>query len=171
MKQFRRIDESAAEIELTQGFWARVDVECLDMLIQHSWNVHKSKGRVYAKTQIGGRTIYMHRLVMSPPKDQQVVIDHRNGDGLDNRRSNLRIATWQQNAQNSRGASERRVSVTRGVCQRRHRTTPWRAYIYDLTGRFKHLGYFASEAEAVAARLKAETRLFGEFAFQGRTAA
>jgi HNH endonuclease len=171
VKTFRRIDQHTAEIELSQGYWARVETDMLPQLAIHSWSVHKSKGRVYAKTQIGGRTVYMHRFLADAPSDPGLVIDHRNGDGLDNRRSNLRLATRRQNAQNSRGAVGRRLSATRGVSKRQHPQRPWRAYIYDLNGRFKHLGYFATEEEAVATRLKAEKELFGEFAFQCRNAA
>jgi hypothetical protein len=170
VKQIRRIDDETAEIELSQGYWARVDVDILPLLSKHSWNVQKGKGKVYAKTQIGGRTVYMRRVVANAPSDAGLVVDHCNGDGLDNRRSNLRIATWQQNARNSPGASGRRLSSTRGVSKRNRPQRPWRADIYG-NGRCKYLGSFASEDEAIAVRLKVEKEMFGEFAFQCRSAA
>ena len=171
MKGIRHLDEDTAEIELTQGYWSRVDSWMLPELRKYSWNLHQTKNRIYAKTQIAGRTVYMHRFIANAPADPKLVVDHKNGDGLDNRRSNLRIATWRQNAQNSRGASGRRKSAIRGVCKRNHPERPWRAYIYDLQGRFKHIGYYRSEPEAVAARLEVESELFGEFAYQCRKAA
>ncbi|MBV8831254.1 MAG: HNH endonuclease [Acidobacteriaceae bacterium] len=112
----------------------------------------------------------MHRLVANAPRVRGLVVDHRNGSTLDNRKANLRLATFKQNAQNSSGAAGRRRSATRGVSFRKHATLPWRCYIY-VDGRFKHIGYFATEEEAREARSQVEKELFGEFAFQCRPAA
>lgn len=164
------MNESTSKLELTQGYWAIVDTAQLALLQRHNWCVHKTKGKIYAKTQLAGRTVYMHRLLVNAPTDPGLVVDHRNGDGLDNRRCNLRIATWRENARNSPGAASRRVSAVRGVTKREHRTRPWRAHIYDSLG-FKHLGYFETEAEAVAVRVAAEKEIFGEFAWSEQDAA
>jgi hypothetical protein len=171
-KSSRKVNKHIAEIELTNGYWARVDAKLLPLLMKYSWRSHKSLGKVYAKTQINGRTVYMHRFVMNATNassEAGPVVDHRNGDSLDNRRANLRFATFRQNARNSRGAVGKRHSATRGVSKGGYPKRPWRAYIY--VPKFKHLGWFATEKEARVTRLKAEKELFGEFAFQCRKAA
>jgi hypothetical protein len=97
--------------------------------------------------------VSLHRLLLNARPGQQ--IDHRNGNGLDNRRSNLRPATPPQNAFNTRsrrGSS----SIFRGVNWHTARSK-WQVGI-RINNRRRHLGYFANEAEAgleydVAARL------------------
>ena len=128
-----------------------VDSVMVPVLENYSWCVHKARSNLYAKTQVEGKTIYMHRLLMGLPPDKGYVVDHRNGDGLDNRRSNLRWATAQQNARNSAGAKARRACSTRGVSWRPHVERPWRAYYYDTAGRFIHIGYFQTEEDAKSA--------------------
>src|SRR3954453_18324261 len=90
MNPVHRVDEQTARIELTQGYAALVDQASLWLLLPYQWCVHKSKSKLYARTQIGGKVIYMHRLLLQAPANSHLVVDHRSGDGLDNRRSNLR---------------------------------------------------------------------------------
>jgi len=109
------------EIRLTKGKVALVDDEDFDAIAEHKWcAVEKFRGCWYAvrgiSTPHGVRHIYMHRVIANPPKG--MVTDHINGDGLDNRRSNIRIATKQQNSQNvapgrNNRSGFRGVSVTR----------------------------------------------------------
>ena len=170
-KHVHLINETTARIELTQGYWALVDRDSLWLLLPYRWCVHKTKGKLYARTQKDGRVIYMHRLLMKQPKNSQIVVDHVDGNGLHNRLENLRLATRQENARNSPGATKHRVSSTRGVIKREHPTHPWRAYIYVGRNRFRHLGYFRTEAEAVAQRRAAEKKYFGHFAWNSSQAA
>src|SRR5205085_145661 len=100
-----------------------------------------------------------------------LVVDHVSGDSLDNRQENLRLATRQENARNSAGATKHRMLSARGVLKREHPTHPWRAYIYVGRNRFQHLGYFRTEAEAVAKRRAAEIKYFGQFAWNSSQAA
>lgn len=88
------------------------------------------------------------------------VIDHRDGDGCNNRRENLRIATWQQNAMN-RPTYTSNTTGHKGVCI----DSPgrWRASI-GHGGKQIYLGLFESAEAAGAAYVEAARRLHGEFA-------
>lgn len=131
------------------------------------WNA-KFAGRVagrpmkvppYWQVMIDGRRYLNHRVIAAMHGiDTSGLIDHRNGDGSDNRPENLRACNSQQNAMNNTGW--RRKDAPAGVSVRDGK---WVAYIRD-GGRHRHLGTFASEDEALAARLSAERRLYGEFA-------
>lgn len=100
----------------------------------------------------------MHRLILSAGEGD--IVDHINGDGLDNRRSNLRIVTTQQNAFNQKhhGGSSRHKGVSY-----RSDTGTWRAYI-TMDGVRRYLGNFASEDDAALAYNNEAARLFGEYA-------
>jgi hypothetical protein len=91
-------------------------------------------------------TLGMHRVVMRLDVGDPEHVDHRNGDKLDNRRSNLRVCSHAQNAQNRQ--SGRGMSRYRGVVREKRRQK-WRAQTM-LGGRNYHLGYFDDEREAAA---------------------
>jgi hypothetical protein len=96
---------TAVKIPLTRGKCATVDHEDAERLLPYKWyHFAGSVGREYAATSIGGRrnrvTIYMHRFILDAPKGMQV--DHRDGDGLNNTRANLRLCTGAQNVANQR---------------------------------------------------------------------
>ena len=94
------------EIQLTQGKVAIVDDEDFERISQYKWYATCEKRRkkqvFYAQrmSSINGKriSIKLHRFIMNNPADFQ--IDHKNGNGLDNRKSNLRLATAYQNHQN-----------------------------------------------------------------------
>lgn len=88
------------EIPLSRGLYTKVDLNDYDSLNQHKWFARKSKDTYYAyrngKTIDGKRgVIIMHREIMQTPDDMQT--DHRDWDGLNNRRYNLRNCTVNQN--------------------------------------------------------------------------
>ncbi len=96
-------------IPLTKGFVAIVDVIDYDRLASVSWKVHftgigrtKDKPRAarqaWDKEDHRYRTILMHRVIMDAPAG--ITVDHIDGNGLNNRRLNLRLATYSQNARN-----------------------------------------------------------------------
>lgn len=90
-------------INLTQGKSAKVDDVDFDFLSQWKWSARQDHDRVdrwYAVRTQGDQMILMHRLILEPGELQ---VDHKNGDGLDNQRLNLRIATPTQNMQNRPG--------------------------------------------------------------------
>lgn len=91
------------KILLTQGLSTWVDNDTHADLSKYKWYVgNVSKGdptpKYYAMTKIDGKTTYIHRLIVGALKGQ--IVDHRDGDTLDNRRRNLRIVTPKQNCEN-----------------------------------------------------------------------
>ena len=138
--------------------FAFVDDDDFDLVSQHAWHRAPRKQVVYARTNLpDGRSEYMHRLIMGCP-DRQV--DHRNGDGLDNRRENLRLATNAQNSANQRprGGSSRFKGVA--LCKQ---TGRWEANI-RVNYRQRKLGRFDTEEQAAAAYDAAAAEAFGEYA-------
>lgn len=115
----------------------------------------------YEYIRIDGRLILSHRLAFAFAMGRQPDgnIDHANGDPLDNRPCNLREATQQQNAWNSRVRKTKRLPV-KGV---RQIPSGYCASIW-VNGRAKHLGVFQSAEEAGAAYSAEALRLRGEFA-------
>ena len=91
-------------IPLTQGKAAIVDDEEFGRLNRHKWCYRSTPYTGYAVREIWrdgkAKQLGMHRAIMRPPVDMEV--DHRNGDGLDNRKLNLRICAHKQNIRNSR---------------------------------------------------------------------
>ena len=152
------------KIPLTQGKVALVDDEDYEWLSQWKWNAYRDKGVWYAKRQDwnGGkeRTIRMHREILGL-KDPEVPVDHRNHDGLDNQKSNLREASGNKNQSNMRKQADR-SSRYKGVSWRKD-NSKWAAYIRN-DGHLFHLGYFANEEDAAQAYNRAAIICFGEFA-------
>lgn len=103
----------------------------------------------------------LHRLIMCPPR--HLVVDHINGDGLDNRRANLRICTQQQNLWNGRSHTDSAVRY-RGVSISPDRPNrKWRAQIcHDY--RVMLIGRYDTAEEAARAYDEAASRLFGNYA-------
>lgn len=135
---------------------AKVDLDYLDLAKSHKW--YKSKNG-YAVTRISkSKQIFLHHLILKP--SEGMVIDHINGDGLDNRRHNLRECTHRQNSMNQKLRVDNR-SGYKGVgwCSRKNR---WRSRI-QLGSREKHLGYYENIEDAIKVRKKAEEEHFGEF--------
>jgi hypothetical protein len=139
-------------IPLTQGQFAVVDAEDYPRLAGYEWTACPSGNTCYAKTHTGGLTIYMHRLIVlgRTGLHKRIKVDHSNGDGLDNRRANLRPVTHAQNMMNSLGRPNVRKSKYKGVSVRNHDRKPFRATI-EFEGRQHHLGYFSSEIAAACA--------------------
>ncbi|MDZ7906185.1 MAG: AP2/ERF family transcription factor [Cypionkella sp.] len=106
------------------------------------------------------KTLLMHRVIANTPDD--MVTDHKDGNGLNNRRANLRDATLSQNAQNSLLAMVYNVSGYKGVSFRKE-INKWQAYI-NMNGNRKYLGTFTSQVDAAKAYDCAAIALHGAFA-------
>ena len=149
----------AVQIPLTKGKVALVDEEDYERLTKYSWRLKQSAGgNLYAQRDAhDGSLIVMHREVLKPPPDKQV--DHINGDGLDNRRSNLRVCSPGQNQANAEGWSG--TSEYRGVRWRESKGK-WVAEI-KIDGKSHHIGYFDDEVEAARAYDRRAMEEWGEF--------
>lgn len=94
-----------AFIILTQGFEAEVDDENLAILNKYKWHVKKCKNKHYAEAYLGAnKNIYMHRLLLNLT-NSLIFADHIDGDGLNNKKSNLRVSTNTQNSRNQKHKS------------------------------------------------------------------
>lgn len=151
-------------IPLTQGKYAIVDADNYEWLMQWKWSYRDgyAKRSVHIPMAAGLRKqvpITMHGVILPPCNG--LVPDHINGNGLDNRRENLRLATQQQNMWN-RKPVKNSSSKYKGVSWRKS-TGYWIANI-KLDGKQKHLGCFWSEEDAARAYNKAAKEMHGEFA-------
>lgn len=148
------------KIPLTQGKFTIVDDADFDWLNQSNWYFHHGYA-VRKAPRHGGkqRMIHMHREILGTPMGMET--DHRNGDGLDNRRANLRVCTSSENHMNER-KREGMSSQYKGV-SRLKRCKKWKAQIY-YDGVCHRLGRFTDEADAARAYNTAAREHFGEFA-------
>lgn len=156
------------EIPLTRGHIAIVDNEDAD-LADVKWRV-TSMPYLYGIRSRGRDTIWMHRIILARVIGRDLspveVCDHINGNGLDNRRCNLRLATHSENMRNRR-INKNSASHYKGVTWHKG-TRKWRAQI-KKDGNKKHIGYFDTMEAAHAAYVAAARELHGEFANDGST--
>src|SRR4051812_14147398 len=102
-KQIVSVDAFTSRVELTQGHWTTISTDDLTLVDSYGWCLHRTRGKLYAKSSRGGRTIYLHRLIMGVVDHPGVLVDHRDSAGLNNVRLNLRLPSPQQNSRNSAG--------------------------------------------------------------------
>lgn len=154
----------SVQVVLKSGYVVIVDEADAAFVLSFTWTTQAGKcGARYAYRPVikadGQRgKVYLHRELVCAARGQRV--DHVNGNGLDNRRSNLRLCTNAENMRNMRRG--RGASKYKGVAWFA-RDGCWRAYIVQ-DARQIHLGYFATEIEAALAYDRAARERFGEFA-------
>lgn len=149
-------------LPLTNGNVAFVDDEAFDVLSQWKWMF--SEGYAVRYERKDGRRIgrvHMHRVVLGLSKSDPRVVDHINGNKLDNRRANLRPATRSQNGANRR-KSAGMSSRYKGVSWQR-KTNKWVAAL-RCDQKWLRLGLFEVEEDAARAYDKVARETFGEFA-------
>jgi hypothetical protein len=149
-------------LNLPGGSTALIDPGDVDLVSGYHWRVLELDALTYVHAWDGPRHLYLHRLIAAPPLG--MVVDHRDGNGLNNQRSNLRVATHSQNSANA-GPNRRKAGKTsayKGVCFDRGRGL-WAATIHHQ-GKTRALGRYASEIDAAAAYDKAALGIWGEFA-------
>lgn len=145
----------AKKVPLTNGQFAIVDDEDFERVSQYNWHGAENNGstHIYAATKLR-----MHRLIVDAPPG--TMVDHINGDTLDNRRCNLRICTNAQNQQNtqSRGGSSR----YKGVSFNKKYGKWLGAFMFE--GRHYYCGYWETEDDAARAVDKKRGEVCGDFA-------
>jgi HNH endonuclease/AP2 domain len=150
-----------AHLTTSKGEKIEVDDDDVHWLGRFKWFVIESCGNKYARTNICQHSTPMHRLI----HPDGIMVDHRDGNSLNNRKSNLRAATKAQNSQNKK----KRAGTTsryKGVmwCPA---NSKWAARISRRGSEKKvayHLGYFLSERTAGEAYDRAASDMFGCFA-------
>lgn len=155
-----RKDQTTCRVPLAGGGFALVDAADRDAVSKYSWHRARRYSVTYAATHLSrSKKVYLHQLIMGDRPG--MVIDHKDRDGLNCRRSNMRFATRGSNARNSK-PRRHNTSGYRGVylCKA---TGRWRAEI-RVDGRGIKLGRFDDKESAARAYDAAAKERHGEFA-------
>lgn len=149
-------------LPITQEKFVRLDLEDWWKIRDYKWHLNKGSSKKYRSTdyvrgKINGKRVYLHRFIMDV-SNKNIEIDHMNGDGLDCRKENLRVATHGQN-QGNKGPNKNNKLGVRGVIFTDNR------YVAKIciNGKTNTLGYFKTVQEAKNCYDKAAKIYFGEF--------
>lgn len=154
---------------------ALIDDGDYQMVVAYKWYLRKTKGTFYAQCwskMVAGKRhgIHMHRIILGVT-DPKVFVDHKDHNGLNNLRSNIRICTQSQNAKNR--TSEKNVTsvylgVSLNIDKRNKKEYKYWAVHFKINGKLKHVGQFPNtkEGEVKAAKRYDHYALnnYGEFA-------
>lgn len=159
-----QLKDQFAIVQLQHGLTAVIDAEDVTKVAGYTWHALRVGPNRYAVANVrrangeGWTTLRMHRLITGA--ERGVEIDHRDGNGLNCTKANLRMATRRENARNVRGHRDSK-SKLKGVTLHGG-IKPWRARIL-VDGRQVHLGLFATAEDANAAYAAAALIHYGEF--------
>lgn len=136
-----------------------VDKEDYEKVKNYKWSASKGKITWYAVSRTKGGKTEISKIILNTNE----LRDHKNGNGLDNRKNNLRLATDHQNSMNQ-GIRRDNTSGFKGVgLAKRCTKRPYSAAI-TLNGKLFYLGYFDNPIDAAKAYDQAALKYFGEFA-------
>lgn len=149
-------------LPLTKGYYTKIDDEDFERLSKHKWiTINRKKSNLFyagRSLRINGKkiVIFLHREVIGTPPNKMFV-DHKDHDGLNNQKSNLRFCTQSQNSANS---------IMHKANKSGYRGVHWypRKRKYNATIKHKHIGYFNNKEDAARAYNKLAKKYFGEFA-------
>lgn len=144
-------------IPLTRGKFAIVDDEDFKRISRYKWSCNGIYAARHAFIKNRWITLRMHRFILKAPKNRQV--DHKNGDGLDNRRINIRLCTSKENSRN-RNKQINNISGYNGVHWNKKK---WISRI-QINGKRIYLGCFISKKEAAKKYDSMAKKYFGKFA-------
>lgn len=151
------------EIQLTKGKIAIVDDEDFEWLNKRKWHTQEQGNTFYARRSFvengQGKTIRMHREIMKAEEGD--IVDHIDGNGLNNKKSNLRLVTKNQNSMNCR-SHKNSSSRFKGVHWHKNQKR-WHAKI-QKDGKKFFIGSFDDEVQAAKSYDKKAKELFGEYA-------
>ncbi len=148
------------KIPITQGKFVLIDDQDYEIVSKYKWYFDLGKYASANSPMVHGkrgRTIRMHRLVMNAPEGME--IDHINGDGLDNRKSNLRCCTHAENIHNAK----MRKDNTSGYFGVKRNGKNWCAVIH-INMKKINLGTYKTKEEAAVAYNEAAYKYHGDFA-------
>lgn len=168
------------EIELSKGKFATIDDCDISDVNKYSWSIKFSRGKLYSKSRIvidkKIKYVDLHRFIMRPLAN--MLVDHIGGNGLNNRRSNLRICTRSENNHNcvkqkrsesiykglTKTKQQNKIKLKSGeikICDKKY--IYWVAKIVVGNKRI-FLGSFKNEKDAAIAYNNAAIKYYGEFA-------
>jgi len=158
------IKDGLGFVPLTQGFTAIIDIDDYAEISKFNWHFQESGGVGYAARQATvderptkqRQFIWMHHVIIG--KHETMVVDHINGNGVDNRKSNLRHATCSQNQLNRKITSVGK-SGFRGVYPHDGK---WQSRL-KINGKSHHLGTFETVELAAKAYISASIEMAGEY--------
>lgn len=153
--------DDIAYVYTNKGEQIIIDAEDYDKIKHLCWGL-TNLNYVYATEHLTHKNVQIHRVIMDILDKPDIIVDHKNGNPLDNRKSNLRLCTKAQNSYNKRMQPYNTSGVT-GVTWDK-RTNKWKASI-GYKGKTLHLGTFDSKQDAINARKQGEDKYFGEFSY------
>lgn len=144
-----------------------IDYEDFDKCKDICWSAQYSERShtyyIHGKTTYSGQCEYLHRFILELSKEDDVIVDHKNHDGTNNKKKNLRIGTRSQNAMNMA-----KFNVTESGCHGvswNEKINKWVVEIWENKNR-RYLGFYSDLKEAIKVRKKAEIKYFKDWSYE-----